>query len=134
MPHTDGPCYYPTTVTLSIGGGNVILRFTPRPLAKNDDVDDQQLLATNEQKEQKGEEVILEGNGSLICFANEFYTDYCHSIDEGVTMESANPERCMNYVDWKERRKLDGGEEVRRGYRISLTFRHKYDDVKVGKV
>eukprot|EP00957_Ditylum_brightwellii_P179330 13661576-Ditylum_brightwellii.AAC.1 len=102
MPHTDGPCYYPTTVTLSIVGGNVVLRFIPCPLAKKDDKDEQQQFVINEQKGQKGEEVILEGNGSLICFANELYTDSCYSIDEGVMTESANLEHCMNYIDWKE--------------------------------
>ena len=79
----------------------------------------------NSDKEEVGEqnrcsdmEIKLHGNGSLVVFTGDAYTNHCHSIDDRVHnhRETAG-HNCVN---------ADKGEVVSRGHRISLTFRHKY--------
>jgi len=76
-------------------------------------------------------EVKLSGLGSLIVFTDDAYTHYRHSIDDRVDsgVEIAS-DRCVNSSSTSCGTDSDiglgGGEEVQRGYRISLTFRHKY--------
>ena len=59
------------------------------------------------------EEVLLEGNGSLLVFSNDAYSEYTHGIDD-LTEEVASS-KCVN---------AKCGTRVQRGHRISLTFRH----------
>lgn len=114
MPHTDGPSYYPKTATISIGGGDVLFKFTHRQSTHTDPV----------------MEIRLSGQGSLIVFQDEAYIDFCHSIqdrllDDHEVVRTNSNLKCINF-------KPNGmdPEEVQmyvvRGYRISLTFRHKY--------
>lgn len=77
-------------------------------------------------------EVKLSGEGSLVVFTDDAYTGYRHSIDDrvGSGVEFAGG-RCVNCssslaVGDGDNGGGGGGEEVRRGYRISLTFRHKF--------
>lgn len=109
LAHTDGPMYYPTTATISLGS-EVLFQFTPRLSAKGtrSDVEHEHLL-----------QVKLE-NFSLITFHGKAYTDCCHGINDrvGSCYETARS-TCVNA-------KL--GETVSRGKRTSLTFRHKYTD------
>ena len=137
LPHTDGPLYLDRTATFSIGGGDVLLNFTKRERQRQreheqgvggdinasgggayhtDDGDDDN--DDDGGDEQAVLQVKLHGTGSLVVFAKDVYTDHCHSIQDRVEdlMEHAG-ERCWN---------AKHGETVKRGYRISLTFRHKY--------
>jgi alkylated DNA repair protein alkB family protein 6 len=111
LPHTDGPVYHSKTATLSIGQSNVLLNFAPRLATKDIGIvpnSDNVPTAT------VAPQVLLEGNGSLVIFANDAYTHYTHGIDvTDVEVASAN---CVNTAP---------GTLVQRGYRISLTFRHK---------
>jgi len=110
MPHTDGPAYDNRTATFSIGGGDVLFRLDPIRDAGG---------GTDDGSGKEGMEVKLSGEGSLIVFTDEAYSKYRHSIDDRVEsgVEFADRDRCVN---------LDDNGEVKRGYRISLTFRHKF--------
>jgi len=101
LPHTDGPMYYPTTATFSIGGSDVLLKFTKSTAAK-------QVVA----------EVKLCGLGSLVVFTENAYTNHLHSIDDRVStnVEYAS-DKCIN---------LNSNEPVQRGHRTSITIRHLY--------
>ena len=115
MPHTDGPAYESRTATISMGGSDVIFKLRPRQYfdGKND------TCASN--NNQPKLEVVLHGNGSLIVFRDEAYLNHTHEIAEGVSEEITEPGICGND---------DGGNPiiVKRGYRISLTFRSKRND------
>ena len=147
LPHTDGPQYLDRTATFSIGGGDVLFNFTKRERQRRrvgrrehergggggginasggactDDGDNDDDDNNDDNDDDGGDEkavvqVKLHGTGSLVVFAKDAYTDHCHSIQDRVEdlMEHAG-ERCWN---------AKHGENVKRGYRISLTFRHKY--------
>ena len=105
LPHTDGPVYESRTATISLGGSDVIFKLWPR--------------RNNERKnDQPSLEVILSGYGSLVLFSNDAYLNHCHEISEGVLEESTS----LNGVCAND---INGGTIVKRGYRVSLTFRHK---------
>jgi len=139
MPHTDGPSYYSKTATISIGGGDVLLKFTSRhPLsAENEEI---QVSHTEPVMEIK-----LSGKGSLIVFQNEAYMDYCHSIqdrlmdDFEIVNGSINTLTCINFHpdvcnSHDEVKEVSDQLQMKviRGYRVSLTFRHKFDEESVG--
>ena len=99
MPHTDGPAYDSATATISLGGSDVIFKLWPRP---HDDGEARRLTEPTLELE-----VVLHGNGSLVVFTGDAYINHMHSIDE-VLEETTSM-----------------GTKITRGYRISLTFRHK---------
>lgn len=111
MPHTDGPAYDSCTATISLGGSHVIFKLRPRQhYAAHENcertLNDQQKL-----------DIILHGSGSLIVFQDDAYLEHTHEISEGVFEEITESGICGN--------DLSGGTIVKRGYRISLTFRCK---------
>ena len=118
MPHTDGPAYESCTATVSLGGSDVIFKLWPRQQHN----DDAQLLQSNtsieSMKKVPSLEVILHGNGSLVVFKDDAYLNHCHEISEGIFKETTSP-NCVCGND------INGGTLVKRGYRVSLTFRHK---------
>ena len=97
MPHTDGPAYDSATATISLGGSDVIFKLWPRHH------DDEKARRVAEPTL----EVVLHGNGSLVVFTGDAYINHMHSIDE-VLEETTSI-----------------GTKIARGYRVSLTFRHK---------
>lgn len=113
MAHTDGPAYEERTCTISIGGGDALLKFSPRRRA---DGTEKKHDARSERAAGDGTtlELLLCGSGSLVVFSGEAYINHCHFIDE--VEEEMTTEKCGN-----ER----SGVLVRRAYRISLTFRRK---------
>lgn len=114
MPHTDGPAYESCTATISLGGSDVIFKLWPR---HNEQLDySPQFTESREKKPSL--EVILHGRGSLVVFKNDAYLNHCHEISEDVLEEMTSSNGiCGN--------DLNGGTLVKRGYRISLTFRHR---------
>ena len=71
-------------------------------------------------------EIKLDGNGSLVVFKGDAYSNYLHSIDDRIapscsTATDAFAEKASNKcINASE------GEIIQRNYRISFTFRHKY--------
>ncbi len=111
MPHTDGPAYESCTATISLGGSDVLFKLRPRQhYAEHENcertLNDHQKL-----------DIILHGNGSLIVFRDDAYLEHTHEISEGVFEEITESGICGN--------DLPNGTIVKRGYRISLTFRCK---------
>lgn len=124
MPHTDGPAYESRTATISVGGSDVIFKLWPRNQHSdvgNDGATQLQSTASSPQSEKEYQpalEVILHGNGSLVVFTGDAYLNYCHEISEGILEETTRENGiCGNDIK--------GGTLVKRGYRISLTFRRK---------
>ena len=138
LPHSDGCNYLDTTATLSLGLGEVIMRFDKR-------------LKSHEigLKEDSGNcvktEVLLTG-GSLLVFRGDFYNEFLHSIS------SSNDIKFINEDGQEEGTSKDGlggvyaertskycfnseaGRVVNRDYRISLTVRHKkVDSTRMGE-
>eukprot|EP00979_Chaetoceros_neogracilis_P019262 scaffold12081_cov308-Chaetoceros_neogracile.AAC.2 len=117
LPHTDGPIYLDRTATLSIAGGDVLFHFTERNRDNDNDNDGNGNGNKNNDKGSSVMQVKLHGNGSLVVFTNDAYTNHCHSIHDRIhnLVEYAGT-NCAN---------APTGEAVRRGHRMSLTFRHK---------
>jgi len=73
--------------------------------------------------------VKLEGNGSLIIFEKDAYTHYCHSIQD---YDMSTMEETVAVTEEEEQQQQDVlmncsvGDTIQRGYRLSLTFRHKF--------
>lgn len=107
LPHTDGPLYQPRTATISIGGSDVIFKLAKRLTADEIGV----------QNSSTALEVVLDGNGSLVVFCEDAYTNFVHSIDDQV-MEERVSDCCCN---------AKVGTTIVRGDRISLTFRVKLE-------
>lgn len=112
MPHTDGPAYDSRTATISLGGSDVIFKLRPRRqhFTAHENCDD------HTPNSQPKLDVVLHGNGSLIVFRDDAYLEHTHEISEVFeeTTESA--------ITGND---LSGGTIIKRGYRISLTFRCK---------
>jgi len=70
---------------------------------------------------------ILLQAGSLLVFEDSAYLDYCHCIQDRVLTETI-PNNCLNNDNNNNNNNnnMNGRKELTRGYRISLTFRHKY--------
>ncbi|CAB9509078.1 ketoglutarate-dependent dioxygenase alkB homolog 6 [Seminavis robusta] len=100
LPHTDGPAYISRTATLSLGS-DVLLQFTPRPHLDSNQPTTRQLWLEK---------------GSLLVFQDAAYLDYMHGIQDRVLEETVT-ENCLNAPA--------NTQIIKRGYRISLTFRHK---------
>jgi hypothetical protein len=96
LPHTDGPAYAPYTITVSLGPGDVLLRFTA--------------------SEQRAT-VLLHGRGSCVRFQDAAYTQARHAIATGVD-EECTTDDCGNAPA--------GQSVVRSAHRISITLRHFY--------
>ena len=114
MAHTDGPLYWDRTATISMGG-DVVLQFRRRLAAgeicgAGDDVQQQQQYPKLD--------LLLSGKGSLVLFRGDAYTNHLHSIGEGRETETTT-DYCANAAP---------GLVVQRSHRISLTFRHKYEE------
>ena len=113
MAHTDGPLYWDRTATISMGG-DVVLKFRRRLVAEEirgaDDVE--------RQDQYPKLDLLLSGKGSLVLFTGDAYTNHLHSIGEGTEMEMTT-DCCANAAP---------GLVVQRSNRISLTFRHKYEE------
>ena len=112
LPHTDGPAYVARTATLSIGNSDVLFKFVPR--LRTEDIGRVCVDTT--------EEVLLEGDGSLVVFSHDAYSNYTHGIEDCTTEVASD--KCVN---------AKTGTVVQRGQRISLTFRHALQVLETNK-
>lgn len=122
LPHTDGISYLDRTATISIGGGDVLFKFKKRK--KFMSLENDNNILSEHERLQLILEVMLSGCGSLILFCKDAYTNHLHSIDDGVMIERSS-HLCAN---------LKSETVIKRGYRVSLTFRHKYESDVGGKI
>ncbi|XP_063601979.1 alpha-ketoglutarate-dependent dioxygenase alkB homolog 6-like [Penaeus indicus] len=129
-PHEDGPLFYPTITTISLGGPCQLNLYRPHTPLQNHN--EEQATGT-ENGEQNGEQesnnleydlearyvgsLLLEAR-SLLVLQEDLYTTFLHGIEETkqdvVTNKILNLESCTANV----------GETVERSTRISLTIRH----------
>jgi len=118
LPHTDGPIYLDRTATFSIASGDVLFHFTERTIDNDNNHGNGNGSVNETNKRASVMQVKLHGNGSLVVFTNDAYTNHCHSIDD----------RIHDLVEYAGRNCANApmGEAVQRGHRISLTFRHKF--------
>lgn len=114
--HTDGPSYYPTVATLSLGS-DCVMRYS--------------VLHGREKEHEKGGqligEVILERR-SLVVTSGVLYTEYAHSIpekEEVVSVSKMNLWKRKNEDDVKNN-DSDSILVNRLDRRVSITMRHKF--------
>jgi hypothetical protein len=141
LPHTDGPAYYHRTATISVSpnaAASVLLNFTPRGSTNATATTTMTASTASNQgpvlpvEYPAHVQVLLQGSGSLVVFEDVVYVHYLHSIGGGsgggsgsgvTTSDSSSTthvaaDTCVNSA---------AGTPVSTDYRISLTFRHKYD-------
>jgi len=114
--HTDGPSYFPTVATLSLGD-DCVMRYS--------------VLHGREKMNERGGqiigEVILERR-SLIITTDVLYTDYAHSIQEKEDVVSVSREMLWKWkVDNDNDDNVLGDYQIKRQERrVSVTMRHKF--------
>jgi len=144
MPHEDGPAYFPSVATLSLGSHTVMhyYQYTPSAAEKDNgsskDVPESKSASAGRGPIDK-EPVLtlfLEPR-SLVITRSQLYTHHLHGID-GITRDVIHPSGSQCEVDSISsdrianrhlvhseslRTILDRGGELERTKRISLTFR-----------
>uniref|UniRef100_A0A1A9UX92 Fe2OG dioxygenase domain-containing protein n=1 Tax=Glossina austeni TaxID=7395 RepID=A0A1A9UX92_GLOAU len=115
MPHTDGPLFFPTISTISLGS-HTILEFSRRDV---DEKDANSTVTINPDKRKVLFKLILEPR-SLLILKDSLYSDYLHSISEVV--EDTLCDRICNYENCESTYKM--GDCLKRSTRISLTIRN----------
>lgn len=120
MPHEDGPLYYPTIATISLGS-HTILNFYDRrdAAATTPDASPVNERAENPSPRQAKFQLLLEPN-SLVIIRGDMY-HMLHGIDE-VAADTLNVERIVNAQACSQQ--LQPGQTLARGTRVSLTIRH----------
>lgn len=111
MPHEDGPLYFPTVTTISLGS-HTLLDFY-RPFSK----EREQEGASQTEESRFLLSLLLEPR-SLLVLRDDMYTCYLHGI-RGVTEETVS-ERVANLPTTS----ASPGEQLTRATRVSLTIRH----------
>jgi hypothetical protein len=138
LPHTDGPAYYHRTATISVSpnaAASVLLNFTPR--GSTTTATDSSPEPVRPVEHPAHVQVLLQGSGSLVVFEDVAYEHYLHSIDGGssgsgsnrgvITSESSATHSHSQQVAANACVNSAAGTPISTDYRISLTFRHKYD-------
>uniref|UniRef100_A0A8C8R772 AlkB homolog 6 n=1 Tax=Pelusios castaneus TaxID=367368 RepID=A0A8C8R772_9SAUR len=112
MPHEDGPLYFPTVTTVSLGS-HTLLDFY-HPVNRGQQADGEQ-VQTEEQRHFLS--LLLEPR-SLLVLREDMYLRYLHGIQpttsDTITEKVANVMACGAVL----------GDELHRGTRVSLTIRH----------
>lgn len=138
QPHVDGPLFYPTITTITLGSHTLLDLYLPLPSDLegdqthicNRDQDQSSPHTQSEQKDQSGScsrlrssafseryvgSLLLEPR-SLLIIQEDLYTSYLHGI--GEVKEDVVSEKIFN------RRFHQLGDMLTRNTRISLTIRH----------
>nr|XP_006131478.2 uncharacterized protein LOC102456975 [Pelodiscus sinensis] len=115
MPHEDGPLYFPTVTTISLGS-HTLLDFY-RPVSRGQQAASEQVAAPQTAEQRHFLSLLLEPR-SLLVLREDMYVRYLHGIQpttsDAVTQKVANAAACGAGL----------GDELRRGTRVSLTIRH----------
>ncbi|XP_005987841.1 alpha-ketoglutarate-dependent dioxygenase alkB homolog 6 [Latimeria chalumnae] len=118
MPHEDGPLYFPTVTTISLGS-HALLDFY-QPISKKEKTE--QAVGDNESCPQMEENryflSLLLAPRSLLILQDDMYVQYLHGIkpvrEDVVTEKIVNLGSCD----------VKPGDVLTRGTRVSLTIRH----------
>lgn len=112
MPHEDGPLFYPTISTITVGSHTVLEFYTPMKSEGEGDCPDMEPLSSR-----RVGSLLLEPR-SLLILQEDMYTSYLHGIsqvtEDLVTENIFNLDRCS----------VKSGDSLVRNTRISLTIRH----------
>ncbi|XP_074872481.1 putative RNA/DNA demethylase ALKBH6 [Carettochelys insculpta] len=115
MPHEDGPLYFPTVTTISLGS-HTLLDFY-HPISRGQQVDSQQAPVPQTEEQRHFLSLLLEPR-SLLVLREDMYLRYLHGIrpavSDTITQKVANVASCSVAL----------GDELHRGTRVSLTIRH----------
>lgn len=115
MPHEDGPLYFPTVTTISLGS-HTMLDFY-RPVSKEQEGDSEQVTMPQTEEERHFLSLLVEAR-SLLVLREDMYVKYLHGIknvsSDVITENVANVASCNTKP----------GEMLNRGTRVSLTVRH----------
>lgn len=113
MPHEDGPLYYPTVTTISLGSHTVLDFYLP--LDKGCPGEEDQVPKTEDQRYVLS--LLLEPR-SLLVLREDLYKTYLHGIRphtiDTLSHKVANLEKCVAQAE----------ETLTRGTRVSLTIRY----------
>ncbi|XP_069842728.1 alpha-ketoglutarate-dependent dioxygenase alkB homolog 6 isoform X2 [Dendropsophus ebraccatus] len=113
MPHEDGPLYYPTVTTISLGSHTLLDFYVPVNRQSSEEED--QVPMTEEQRNVLS--LLLEPR-SLFILREDLYKTYLHGIrpltQDTLDHKVANLDQCRAQV----------GETLTRRTRVSLTIRH----------
>jgi alkylated DNA repair protein alkB family protein 6 len=136
MPHEDGPLYFPTIATVSIGTHTVLnfydkvdARAEPEAAGSREEEDDRPASGDVTSAKPRTEPrfcFLLEKN-SLLILRGELYHKL-HGIEE-VTEDVVDSERMVNFPLCDSR--PAAGQGMARGTRISFTIRHVLKSVKL---
>lgn len=119
MPHEDGPMYYPTVSTISLGS-HTFLDFY-RPVSNESD------QAENFLEGRYLFSILLEPR-SLVILKEDMYKVYLHGIKE-VDQDLINSKSIINFN--KLGHKNEESSVLKRDTRVSLTIRHVPKVLKV---
>ncbi|XP_063168189.1 alpha-ketoglutarate-dependent dioxygenase alkB homolog 6 [Candoia aspera] len=115
MPHEDGPLYFPTVTTISLGS-HTLLDFY-RPITRGPQSESQENSAPQTEEERHVLSLLLKPR-SLLVLQDDMYVHYLHGIrpvtEDTVTQKVANAGV----------RGCEFGDTLTRETRVSLTIRH----------
>ncbi|XP_069500412.1 alpha-ketoglutarate-dependent dioxygenase alkB homolog 6 [Ambystoma mexicanum] len=115
MPHEDGPLYFPTVTTISLGSHTLLDFYHPVSRQQERNSEQDPTLQTEEERHLLS---LLVEPRSLLVLKDDMYVKYLHGIKnvttDVITNKVANADRCS----------VEHGERLDRGTRVSLTIRH----------
>jgi len=120
MPHLDGPIFFPTITTISLGSNTLLDFYKPRNDAQDntesDDFSNDQSASSSDSRYVGS--MYLERR-SLVCFKDDMYHTYLHGIEEREDdMLDCNSVWNKNYLS------KEYPNTVERDTRVSLTIRY----------
>ncbi|NP_001088709.1 alpha-ketoglutarate-dependent dioxygenase alkB homolog 6 isoform X1 [Xenopus laevis] len=114
MPHEDGPMYYPTVTTISLGSHTLLDFYVPINKECQETQNQDKVASTEEQRHMLS--LLLEPR-SLLVVREELYTSYLHGICPR-TSDTLSP-----MVANLGNSTAHAGDTLQRGTRVSLTIR-----------
>ena len=112
MPHEDGPMYYPTVTTISLGSYTLLDFYKPISEANGSDADINERYMFS---------IFVEPR-SLLVLQDDMYKIYLHGIKE-VKQDLIHKDKIINF-DRVQNYSLEDSKIIDRDTRISLTIRY----------
>ncbi|XP_030075354.1 putative RNA/DNA demethylase ALKBH6 [Microcaecilia unicolor] len=115
MPHEDGPLYFPTVTTISLGS-HTLLDFY-HPVSRGQHTADEQVTTCQMEQDRHFLSLLVEPR-SLLVLSGDMYSCYLHGIrpatSDFIKENVANIASCDSHY----------GDTLARGTRVSLTIRY----------